>query len=898
MSRKTPSGSARGFDDLIGVALLAAALLLLVAQWSFDPHDISFLYKPAVAKPVIHNWIGFLGAYFAWASFIPFGLVAYLLPLLLAMFGLAYLVNFPSHLREHSQWSLVWSVVLVLSLDGLLCIMSNAGWFRKISENIGSLIGAGGFLGYLTFGQSDHYNWGFSLLGNIGATIVYLALCLISLLFLTRFQLGEWIRSFLEKVPADDVAAEPKSAEEGALERRAHELEKQAKKLQEEVARTGLGADLQPVPEPTVRDLSVPQTKPATAARIRRTTLPGGEVKEPAAESHAPVLERKPAPSVTEETPVPREVPVAKTEEVIGRKSEAEKPAETKTEELQGPEPEKPAEPVVHIADGSVPAKFRQKKRKPLTVAATPIIGNYQLPSLDFLQYPDTSAKPTESKEELMANARLMQQTLAQFEIEVSLGDITKGPTITRYEFHPAPGVKLEKITALSNNIAAAVKAERVHILAPVPGKSSVGIEVPNPVKTTVIVRDLFESDEWRNSKAKIPIALGKDVYGHPIVADLSEMPHLLIAGSTGSGKSVCINSIIASLLYRFSPDQLRFVMIDPKVVELQQYNVLPHLVVPVVTDPKKVILALRWVVSEMEKRYQIFARVGVRNIGSFNSRPNKKLVPQEPELPLVAKKEKVEPGAEGFAVEVDEEIVVPREEDIVIPEKLSYIVVIIDELADLMLVAPADVEMAIARITQMARAAGIHCIVATQRPSVDVITGVIKANITARIAFQCASRVDSRTILDAMGADKLLGKGDMLYLPPGSAKLIRAQGALITDQEIQNIVGFIAKQAKPSYEMEIHQQLSQPAASFGNETGIDEDEELIQQCIEVIRSEQKASVSLLQRRLRLGYTRAARIMDELENRGIVGPSKGAEPRDILIDLDGTGADGAGQQAV
>jgi S-DNA-T family DNA segregation ATPase FtsK/SpoIIIE len=494
-----------------------------------------------------------------------------------------------------------------------------------------------------------------------------------------------------------------------------------------------------------------------------------------------------------------------------------------------------------------------------------------------------------------MANARLMQQTLAQFDIEVSLGDITKGPTITRYELHPAPGVKLEKITALNNNLAAVLKAERIHILAPVPGKSSVGVEVPNHIKTKVIMRDLFETDEWRTTKAKIPIALGKDVYGHPIVADMAEMPHLLIAGSTGSGKSVCINSIIASLLYRFTPDQLRFVMIDPKVVELQQYNVLPHLVVPVVTDPKKVILALRWVVNEMEKRYQIFARVGVRNIGSFNARPkNKPLPAQELELPLKAKKEKVEPGAEGFAVEVDEEIVVPREEDIVIPEKLSYIVVIIDELADLMLVAPADVEMAIARITQMARAAGIHCIVATQRPSVDVITGVIKANIAARIAFQCASRVDSRTILDAMGAEKLLGKGDMLYLPPGSAKLIRAQGALITDHEIQSIVDFIAKQAKPSYELEIHRQLSKPASGFEDAGGIDEDEDLIQQCIEVIRSEQKASVSLMQRRLRLGYTRAARIMDELENRGIVGPSKGAEPRDILIDLDGGGADGAG----
>jgi len=889
MSRKTPD-SHHGLNDVIGFALLAAAVLLLVAQLSFDSHDIGFLFKQSEKTAPVHNWIGIAGAYLAWFSFLLLGITAYLGPWLLAAFGVAYLLNFLGYLRERLRWSLLWSAVLLVSFTGLSYLMDNAGWVGKIRESIGSQ-SAGGWLGYATYGQTQNYNYGFSLMGPLGATIVYATLCLISLFFLTNFRLGGWIRSLFQKEP---LGVEFESDDESALDRRARELERQAKKLQEEVARSKLGADLQPVPEPTVRDLSVPQSK---GPRIRKTTLP-----EPPKES-APVV------AEGDEKTAPNEAADA-AEEIPGKKAEPEKPVEAKAEPPvaesekaaaekvpENSEEPKP-EPVVHIADGSVRKPRAPKKPKPVTVAATPIIGNYQLPPMDFLQHPDMTAKPTESKEELMANARLMQQTLAQFEIEVSLGDITKGPTITRYELHPAPGVKLEKITALSNNIAAALKAERIHILAPVPGKSSVGVEVPNPVKTKVIVRDLFESDEWRNSKAKIPVALGKDVYGHPIIADLVEMPHVLIAGSTGSGKSVCINCIITSLLYKFSPDQLRFVMIDPKVVELQQYNALPHLVVPVVTDPKKVILALRWVVNEMEKRYQIFARVGVRNIASFNSRPNKKLVPQEPELPLTTKKERVEPGAEGFAVEVDEEIVVPREEDIIIPEKLSYIVVIIDELADLMLVAPADVEMAIARITQMARAAGIHCIVATQRPSVDVITGVIKANITARIAFQCASRVDSRTILDAMGADKLLGKGDMLYLPPGSAKLIRAQGALITDHEINCIVEFIAKQGKPNYDLEIHRQLSQPASTFENETGIDEDENLIQQCIEVIRSEQKASVSLLQRRLRLGYTRAARIMDELESRGIVGPGKGAEPRDILIDLDGTGMDGGGQSAV
>jgi S-DNA-T family DNA segregation ATPase FtsK/SpoIIIE len=746
-------------------------------------------------------------------------------------------------------------------------------YFEKLHGNLNADVGG-------VIGRNLNQHFVGECFGTAGATIIFLMLYFISLLFLTNFQLGEWVRRIWDRRAVAQGEATP---EEDALARRARDLQKQAQKLQDEVGHSGLGADMQPVPAPTVRDLSVAQ--PNKSGRSKKPGQP-----EPA---------KEPAPAEEVEVIPAREVAAATVADVLGKKTIETKPAEANAEKTDAGD--KP--PEVHIsglpADPGATSKPKQPRRhKPITVAATPMIGNYQLPPLDFLQHPDPTIKPTESKEELMANARLMQQTLAQFDIEVALGDITKGPTITRYELHPAPGVKLEKITALNNNLAAALKAERLNILAPVPGKSSVGIEVPNPVKTSVIMRDLLESEEWRNTKARIPLALGKDVYGHPIISDLAEMPHVLIAGSTGSGKSVCINAIICSLLYRFSPDQLRFVMIDPKVVELQQYNALPHLVVPVVTDPKKVILALRWVVNEMEKRYQIFARVGVRNILSFNSRPKNKPLPvREPELPLLAKKEKVEPGADGFAVEVDEEIVVPREEDIIIPEKLSYIVVIIDELADLMLVAPADVEMAIARITQMARAAGIHCIVATQRPSVDVITGVIKANIPARIAFQVAAKVDSRTILDAMGADKLLGKGDLLYLPPGSAKLTRAQGSYISDQEIQSIVDFIAKQAKPSYELEIHQQLSRPTSSLGDESGIDEDEEIIQDCIEVIRSEQKASVSLLQRRLRLGYGRAARIMDELENRGIVGPSNGAEPRDILIDLDGRGADGRPPQS-
>jgi S-DNA-T family DNA segregation ATPase FtsK/SpoIIIE len=874
MARKASAGSesSRGFNDSIGIVLMCFAALLLAALLSYHPRDVSANAVPP--NPSVHNWIGPFGAWLAYYWFYWAGAASYLFPVLLFAVGLGCFLDAFAYLRR--RWA--WSLVLVVCCMGLLDLYR--GYFEKLHRNLNAEVGG-------IIGRNLNQHFFGECFGTAGATIIFVMLYFISLLFLTNFQLGEWIRALWGRRALAE--GEPATDEE-ALDRRTRDLQKQAKKLQDEVDHPGLGADMKPVPAPTVRDLSVSQ--PNKSARAKKPAEPG-PVKEPEPADEGEVI---PA----------RELTAATAADILGKKPEpADKSGEAKPDagtaektDAEGKPSEPKPEPEVHISGlPATPPKPRVPRRpKPITVASTPMIGNYLLPPLDFLQHPDPTLKPTESKEELLANARLMQQTLAQFEIPVELGDITKGPTITRYELHPAPGVKLEKITALNNNLAAALKAERINILAPVPGKSSVGIEVPNSIKTTVIIRDLLESEEWRNTKARIPLALGKDVYGHPIIADLSEMPHLLIAGSTGSGKSVCINSIITSLLYRFSPDQLRFVMIDPKVVELQQYNTLPHLVVPVVTDPKKVILALRWVVNEMEKRYQIFARVGVRNIGSFNSRPkNKPLPPREPELSLLAKKEKVEPGTDGFAVEVDEEIVVPREEDIIIPEKLSYIVVIIDELADLMLVAPADVEMAIARITQMARAAGIHCIVATQRPSVDVITGVIKANIPARIAFQVAAKVDSRTILDAMGADKLLGKGDLLYLPPGSAKLIRAQGSLITDQEIQSIVDFIAKQAKPSYELEIHQQLSRATEGSDDEGGIDEDEEIIQDCIEVIRSEQKASVSLLQRRLRLGYGRAARIMDELENRGIVGPSKGAEPRDILIDLDGGGADGQGQ---
>ena len=853
--------------------LLTGALLLFLALQTFDRNDIAS--NTAVPNDPVENAIGYAGAHVANISLKGTGFAAHMIPFLMMLFGVSLVTRYLSHLRH--KWK-GWAAALVymFGITGLLGLFTDSELIKNVIEAKG-LASLGGYLGW-------GVNYIFGAFGDIGSGILYTALILSSLYFLTNLQpveIWHWTVDAWEnwrdrREQTGLAAGEPyQKSIKRKTKRLERDLQKQKKAIEQEIEQTtvelktdqGLGADLKPVPKPTVRDLSVLDTEQrnkTTEDEPDPDELQMGAVitaEEVKASSDEPGADAK--PEKPDEPSGPTEHKAANTDDILGQ---ADDTTDSDTK------PDAPAKPKL--------PRHLPKPKGPTSVAKTPKVMGYKLPKSRLLDEPEPATAPTETREQLLSNARLLKDTLKQFNIDVTEGDITKGPTITRYELHPAPGVRLERISALANNISAAIKAEHINILAPVPGRSSVGIEVPNRIKTKVLFRNIIDSPEWKNSKAKIPLALGKDVYGKPIVADLSEMPHLLIAGATGSGKSVCINSIVASLLFRFSPEELRFVMIDPKVVELQIYNGLPHLAAPVVHDPKKVTLALKWVVNEMEKRYQIFAKVGARNIAGFNSRSKKK--PEktaQPELPL--------DEGEGFAVEMDQEVSVPRDEEIEIPEKLSYIVVIIDELADLMLMAKNDVENSIARITQMARAAGIHCIVATQRPSVDVITGVIKANIPARIAFQVAAKVDSRTILDAMGADKLLGKGDMLFLPPGTSNLRRVQGCLVTDDEINRIVEIVNNQAKPSYDKDMERQLETPApGNGGNGGGIDEDEDLIQQCIEVIRVEQKASVSLMQRRLRLGYTRAARIMDEIEDRGLVGPSRGAEPREILFDIE------------
>jgi DNA segregation ATPase FtsK/SpoIIIE, S-DNA-T family len=499
---------------------------------------------------------------------------------------------------------------------------------------------------------------------------------------------------------------------------------------------------------------------------------------------------------------------------------------------------------------------------------------NYQFPPLSLLKEQVRPAAGN-SEEEHRQNAVNLLRILSEFGVEVTLGEIHVGPVITRYEVVPAPGVRVEKIAGLDKNIALGMRAQSVRILAPIPGKAAVGVEVPNQHPTPVGMRELLESEDWASVKSEIPIALGKDVSGKPLVSDLSKMPHLLIAGATGSGKSVCINSIVASILYSKSPKDLRLIMVDPKVVELKIFNSLPHMLIPVVTEPKKVPAALKWLLGEMEQRYQIFAKANVRNIVGFNGRKKggKGEAPADAQAALA--------GVDPLAAD-----------DIEIPDRLPYIVAIIDELADLMMVAPAEIETSIARLAQLARAAGIHLIIATQRPSVNVITGVIKANLPSRIAFQVASQVDSRTILDTKGADTLIGRGDMLFSPPGTSRLVRAQGAFVSDEEVQEMVEFLKRNGPPQYAQSVQQQIDR-AAKEDEEGGegegdedLGDDEELYQQALDVLKSTKRASTSMLQRRLRIGYNRAARIMEIMEEKGIVGPENGSSPRDILVDLD------------
>ena len=563
----------------------------------------------------------------------------------------------------------------------------------------------------------------------------------------------------------------------------------------------------------------------------RRTRRAAEAAEEPAQEETPAVAFPAPAPVVPAET----------------EKLEALEKAAAAMQETPVPAPqEDPAEKAAVMAgqQAEIEAAARQAEQDETV---------YRFPPLSLLEDSAAAAALTrEADSEQRANGQLLVNTLKDFGISTRLCDITSGPAVTRYELEPSAGVKISRITGLADDISLRLATTGVRIEAPIPNKAAVGIEVPNKTRRTVCLRSLLDTAEFRGAKGKLTVALGQDIEGNAVLADLAKMPHLLIAGTTGSGKSVCTNSMIQSVLFRASPDEVKMILIDPKKVEFGVYNGVPHLLVPVVTDPRKAAGALSWAVNEMLKRYQMFAETNVRDIGGYNE--------------LARSKGEFKP--------------------------LPLILIVIDELADLMMAAANEVEDSICRLAQMARAAGMHMVIATQRPSVDVITGLIKANIPSRLALTVASAVDSRTILDAGGAERLLGYGDMLFMPVGQSKPLRVQGCFVTNQEIERVIDFLKNAEKPQeYDQSIIDEIDKQAAATGRaaasaDAGEEDDEtdEALSQAIEIAVDAGQISTSMLQRKMRFGYARAGRIIDQMEQRGIIGPSEGSKPRKVLIN--------------
>ena len=839
----------------MAVLCFVLGLFLLVAFFDYDPMQYagnrsgaaSIIGKEGVAvQPLAvtkENLVGPFGVYSTYWSYTILGGAAWLIPVFLLL--QTYLA-----LRAVRRFVNTRAMVMALAIAagaGILAMQSwvlgNRQWFPA---------GPGGWIGGLVYRDGLR-----QVFGPFGAGVLLFVTYALSMVFIFTRDIGtefdralQWFQRWRERHAQlkADRAEQKRLLKEQAAKQKV-EAQAAAKATAAVLAATPTAVSAPPPPiGPPGKKLNIPKTQdePLSARPGSRPPIASSESTAKAESGAVPPPEPKPNP-----LKLPSKTPVSETA------------TDTK--------------PLAVAAAGKIELNIVKPEELKKAKATVPQSDddNYQFPPLSLLKE-QVKPSPENSEEEHRRNAENLLRILSEFGVEVTLGEIHVGPVITRYEISPAAGVRVEKIAGLDKNIALGMRAQSVRILAPIPGKAAVGVEVPNQHPTPVGIREIIESEDWVGTKAELPIALGKDVSGKPLISDLAKMPHLLIAGATGSGKSVCINAIIASILYSKSPKDVRLLMVDPKVVELKVFNSLPHMLIPVVTEPKKVPGALKWLLNEMEQRYQIFAKSNVRNIVGFNHR--KKTA--EPEPPP--------PEQQATLAGVD-----PALDDLEIPDRLPYIVAIIDELADLMMVAPAEIETSIARLAQLARAAGIHLIIATQRPSVNVITGVIKANLPSRIAFQVASQVDSRTILDVKGADTLIGRGDMLFSPPGTSRLVRAQGALVSDDEISGLVEFLKKNGPPVYAQEVQAHIDRAAREDDEEEGaateegeLGDDEELYQQALEVLKASRRASTSMLQRRLRIGYNRAARIMEIMEEKGIVGPENGSSPRDILVDLD------------
>jgi S-DNA-T family DNA segregation ATPase FtsK/SpoIIIE len=797
------SSLSRRLSEVVGVALFAAALIWIIALASYEPADPAWFFSTGLHTTPA-NFAGRVGAFLAELSFQLFGYASYVVPALLVVVGWNY---FWCRTPDAAGTKAAGAGLLFACISAFLSLV-----FGTL-EVSGKPFRAGGYAGDFLARQFTDY------LARPGALIVILALSFLAIILSTQFSFGRFFGAVMESSKAGAVRTVD-SIHEWREERR------REKQRQEVIAKHTRNRDIKGTKdtrETAEPKVSVPRkTVPAIATAM-------AAVKETVANAAAAGVE------------MARAKPRTKRDDENGDDLEAasEKPSPwASVRALAAPKPPKLTLPApLPLPDPEPTTKAPAERRK----------GEYALPPVTLLDAPKAERKIDER--ELMDAARLLEEKCREFAVEGSVVQIHPGPVVTTYEFKPDAGVKYAKITNLSDDLCLAMQAESV-LIDRIPGKSTVGIQIPNRTREHISLRELLESDTYRRSPSKLTLALGKGIHGEPYMADLAAMPHLLIAGSTGAGKSVGINGMLTSILYRATPDDVRLIMVDPKRLELGMYEDIPHLLTPVVVDPKQAANALRWAVREMEERYKLLASEGVRNIEQFNrNMQNSILEKREPE--------------EGKEFKT-----------------LPFIVVVIDELADLMMVAGNEVEESIARLAQMARAVGIHLILATQRPSVDVITGLIKANLPARIAFRVASKIDSRTILDGNGAEQLLGRGDMLFLPPASSRFTRVHGPYISEQESARLASFLRKQGKPTYDETITAD-EKTAADGGIEF---EKDDLYDEAARIIVSSGQASISYLQRRLRIGFSRAARLVDMMEMEGLVSPAAGGKAREVLVD--------------
>ena len=783
----------RRASEFVGVALFAAALIWIIALASYEPADPAWFFSTgAHAAPA--NFAGRVGAFLAELSFQLFGYASYLGPATLVIIG----------------WNYFWC----RSLDAAGTKVTGAGLlFACLSTFLGLVLGtlesggkpfrAGGYAGeFLANEMSDYLN-------RTGSVIVVLTLIVLSVIMSTQFSFGRFFSAVTEG--AHGGASRGLDAFHAWREERRREQQRR-----EVIAKhTKKGA--------VSAEAMVSKPAPAVAeAPVTKISKPTPAAAESATSRAKSALARAFSRATTKDDTAP--APAAAQAAAGGPKSFAP------------PKPPKLVAPSLPLPDPEPMSKAPAERRK----------GEYALPPVSLLDAIKTERKIDER--ELMESARLLEDKCREFSVEGSVVQIHPGPVVTTFEFKPDAGVKYAKITGLADDLCLAMKADSV-LIDRIAGKSTVGIQIPNHTREPISLRELLESEAYRKSTSKLTIALGKTIHGEPYLADLAAMPHLLIAGSTGAGKSVSMNGMLTSILYRASPEDVRMILIDPKRLELGMYEEIPHLMTPVVVDPKQAANALRWAVREMEERYKTLAAVGVRNIEQYNRNIRAAL-------------------AEGVAPDDGKEM-----------KTLPFIVVVIDELADLMMVASNEVEESIARLAQMARAVGIHLILATQRPSVDVITGLIKANLPARIAFRVASKIDSRTILDGNGAEQLLGQGDMLFLPPASSRFIRVHAPYISEQESARLASFLRKQGKPVYDETI---TAEEKSALG---GIEmEKDDLYDEAARIVVTSGQASISYLQRKLRIGFSRAARLVDMMEMDGIVSPPDAGKAREVLVD--------------